>query len=126
MREPTRPALGYWNPRTRTIAVDTELSGWQAVKTLAHEWAHAVAEHRAGISASDAETVAEASAFVVLAWLGIDTSPYSVPYIGHWARDLDTFKRNLQAISATSRAMIGRLDAEQRDTPTVAGELAAA
>ena len=46
----------------------------QATKTLAHEAAHHVAEHRCSLPGEDAETVAEGAASVALHHVGLDTS----------------------------------------------------
>ena len=110
VREDTRPALGYWNRRRKVIALDTSLRGSQALKTLVHEMAHAMCDHRGSISKADAETVAESIAFVVLDWLGIDTSSYSVPYIGAWAEDVATLKANVQTIRTVSQSIIGLIE----------------
>lgn len=110
VRENTRPALGYWNRSSRVIALDTSLRGPQALKTLTHELAHALCDHRGSIAKSDAETVAESVAFVVLDWLGIDTSAYSVPYIAHWGEDVDTLKANLQTIRSVSQSIISLIE----------------
>jgi Zn-dependent peptidase ImmA (M78 family) len=79
LREDTRPANGYWEPLTRRIALGVHLEGDQVRKTLAHETAHFVADHKLGMPKEDVETIAESSAFVVLQHYGIDSSEYSFP-----------------------------------------------
>jgi predicted Zn-dependent protease len=86
--------------------VHERLSGDQACKTLAHEMAHFTAEHNAIMPREDAETIAEASAYVVLSHYGIDTSSYSFPYIVAWGRDKAVLTRNLAGIQKTADAMI--------------------
>jgi N-terminal domain of anti-restriction factor ArdC len=83
-RRDTGSANGLYIPGRHEIAVHTLLSGDQAAKTLAHEVAHYTAEHNGFIPREDAETIAEASAYVVLSHWGIDTSSYSFPYIVAW------------------------------------------
>ena len=67
---------GYWHPARREIGIRTDLTGISRVKTLAHEIAHMLADHRAGSSRDDAEDVAESAAYVTLAHFGIDTGEY--------------------------------------------------
>jgi hypothetical protein len=56
------------------IAVDQDLAGDQATKTLAHETGHYVAGHTMGMNSRNVETVGESAAFVVLSHFGIDSS----------------------------------------------------
>ncbi|HEV3311444.1 MAG TPA: ArdC-like ssDNA-binding domain-containing protein [Chloroflexota bacterium] len=106
IREATRPAKGYWEPRRRLIALDLDLSGDQAAKTLAHETAHFVANHQLGMPSDDVETIAESAAFVVLNLCGLDSTGYSFPYVARWAKDSQVLKRNLDAIQKTAHQMI--------------------
>ena len=59
----------------------------------------------------DAETEAEASAYVVLSRFGIDSSGYTFPYVAGWAQERAVLRRNLGAIQRTSHALIGALEA---------------
>jgi hypothetical protein len=79
--EDTRPANGYWEPRTRHIAIGTHLVGDQKAKTLAHEAAHFVAGHHLGMPKEDVETIAESASFVVLQHYGIYSGAYSFAYV---------------------------------------------
>ncbi len=98
---------GYWNPERREIGIRADLTGVRELKTLAHEAAHMLADHRREqIDMADAETVAESVAFVLLDHHGIDTSQYSVPYIAGWARDPAVVQRNLDAVRTLSHAML--------------------
>jgi hypothetical protein len=102
-RRDTGSANGLYIPGRREIAVHALLTGDQAAKTLAHEVAHFTAEHNGFIPREDAETIAEASAYVVLSHYGIDTSSYSFPYIVAWAKDKEVLKRNLTGIGSLWR-----------------------
>ena len=84
--------------------------GDQRTKTLAHEVAHYVADHRGWTSREDAETVAESVAFVVLNHYGIDASGYSFAYVAGWAQDRAVVKRNLEAIQRTAHALIAGIE----------------
>lgn len=98
---------GYWHPEKREIGIRADLTGVRALKTLAHETAHLLADHRReGVAMEDAETVAESVAFVLLDHYGIDTSGYSVPYIAGWARDPATVQRNLETVRTLSHALL--------------------
>lgn len=65
-RQDTKPANGFYDPIRQHIALDVNVWGDQATKTLLHETAHHVAGHVLGMQAPDIETVAESSAFMVL------------------------------------------------------------
>ncbi|MDQ6832692.1 MAG: ArdC-like ssDNA-binding domain-containing protein [Chloroflexota bacterium] len=101
---------GYWHPDRREIGIRADLTGVRALKTLAHETAHLLADHRReGIPAEDAETVAESVAFVLLDHYSIDTSSYSVPYIASWARSPEVMQRNLDMVRALSHTLLTAL-----------------
>ena len=98
---------GYWHPEKREIGVRADLTGIRELKTVAHETAHMLADHRRdGVEMADAETVAESVAFVLLDHYGIDTSAYSVPYIAGWARDPAVVQRNLDTVRTLSHVML--------------------
>jgi len=116
-------ASGFYNPTKRQIVVRRSVGqdedgteyrlvdplNVQKTKTLVHEAAHYVADHRGNVDRRDAETVAEGAAFVVLAHHGLDTGAYSFPYLATWARDLAVLKRNLTAIQQTATMLIGAI-----------------
>lgn len=98
---------GYWNPDKREVGVRADLTGVRELKTVAHETAHMLADHRReGIDMADAETVAESVAFVLLDHYGIDTSAYSVPYIAGWARNPAVVQRNLDTVRTLSHVLL--------------------
>ena len=101
---------GSYNPLLRRIQLQVGMSADQTAKTLCHETAHHVAEHTAGIHRRDAETVAEASSFVVLQRFGIDAGDYSFPYLAGWAEDQKTLTRNLGAIQRVSDRLITSIE----------------
>jgi hypothetical protein len=109
-REELTRAHGYYAPGERRIALGSHLTGDQRTKTLAHEAAHFVADHRGWINREDAETVAESVAFVVLKHYGIDASDYSFAYVAGWAQDRAVVKRNLDAIQQTAHALIAGIE----------------
>jgi len=98
---------GYWHPDKREIGVRADLTGVRELKTVAHETAHMLADHRReSVDMADAETVAESVAFVLLDHYGIDTSSDSVPYIAGWARDPAVVQRNLDTVRSLSHVML--------------------
>ena len=117
-------AAGFYNPTKRQIVIRRSVGvdedgqeyrlvdplNVQKTKTLVHEAAHYVADHRGGVDRRDAETVAEGAAFVVMAHHGLDTSGYSFPYLATWARDITVLKRNLTAIQQTAATLIGAIE----------------
>jgi antirestriction protein ArdC len=109
-RENTKPANGYFDPRRRHVALDVDLDGDQATKTLTHEACHVMAGHTLGMNSQDVETVAESTAFVVLSHYGIDSSGYIFPYVAGWAQDRATLKRNLGAVQGTAHRIIVELE----------------
>lgn len=114
-------ANGYFSLNSLEIVVDSTNGQIQQVKTLLHEmshaWHHALVENFDKCSHADQETVAEASAFIVCNYLGIDSSEYSFPYLAMWSREhnLKEFQANLSLIKKISDQIIGdietRLDA---------------
>ncbi|HVB65836.1 MAG TPA: ArdC-like ssDNA-binding domain-containing protein [Nitrolancea sp.] len=109
-REELEHGHGYYAPTKRRIALGSHLAGDQRTKTLAHEAAHFVADHRGWINREDAETVAESVAFVVLNHYGIDASSYTFTYVAIWAQNRSVFKRNLDAIQRTAHALIAGVE----------------
>ncbi len=80
---------GYYQPTSGLIFVKTAATG-QMVKTLAHELGHHFDRTGTGKEGSvssreERETVAEAVAFIVTSWYGLDSSTYSFPYVAGWA-----------------------------------------
>lgn len=114
-RETTKPANGYFDPRRRHVALDIDLDGDHATKTLTHEACHMVAGHTLGMDSRDVETVAESAAFVVLNHYGIDSSGYTFPYVASWAQDRTVLKRNLGAVQQTAHRIIQNIEGKDSD-----------
>lgn len=109
-------ANGFYQADAKRIWINPDLpSPLQAAKTLAHELSHHFAEHSAnGHCRGEAETIAEASAFIVLNHFGFDSGAYSFGYVATWA-DAATFKAKLTEIQRTAAHII---DAASTPTPT--------
>ena len=96
------------------ITVNEKLQGDQKLKTLVHEDGHHVALGRGyRIDRADEETIAEASAFVVLSRYGIDSADYSLPYVAGWAQQPEVLRRNLATIRRTSTAIIEMIESAE-------------
>lgn len=105
-RADTGNAKGYYAPRRREIVLSRDITGDQEAKTLTHETAHYLADHRGQVERADAETVAESAAYVVMQHEGVDTSEYSFPYVARWAQDMKVFRRKLAEVQQISHRLI--------------------
>lgn len=129
-RADTGRANGFYVPRLRRVVLHRDLDGDQAVKTLAHETAHHIAETRAvaghDLSRADAETIAEGAAYVVLHHVGLNAGGYTFAYVARWAEDRAVLARNLEAIRRTAHIIIAALEDETAcpDLPDVAATAA--
>ena len=105
---------GYWHPEQRLIALrQTEERSPFALgltRTLVHEAAHFLADHRGQVDRRDAEAVAEESAFVTMSHFGLDVGDSSFPYIAGWAKNKEILKRNLGEIQKVSSGLITAIE----------------
>jgi Zn-dependent peptidase ImmA (M78 family) len=115
-RTRTGSADGDTSHSVNRIRIHAALDGWDAVRTLVHEIAHAflhgeddarpyVGEHR-----GDIEAEAESVTFAVLTALGRDARG-SVAYAAHWTRDAErvaaAFDRAANVADAVTRVALG-------------------
>lgn len=109
-------AKGYFSPIKRTIAIKSDMSQAQQIKTLIHELAHAkMHDINADFESSDTEVKevqAESVAYVVANNLGLDTSEYSFKYIASWAKNKDKEEMQiiLNSIKDTAHDIINNFD----------------
>lgn len=106
---------GYYVPSTNEIVVNaTEDSPVAKLRTLIHEFAHAQLHGREGhfteASRAHKETQAESVACATMAYLGFDTSHYSLGYIATWAKDTELMKQALTEIQATLEKTLATID----------------
>lgn len=106
------------------IALNKGMSQSQTIKTLIHEVTHAdlhAPEYQNKTAEKTnkrvKETEAESVAFVVSEHYGIDTSDYSFPYLGSWAKDseLTELKESFERIQTQSDDLIQRIDKNLED-----------
>lgn len=81
---------GYYEPDTRRIVIERHMPANARVKTLVHELAHALlraqpAEQRPALDRAAEELLAESVAYTACGTLGLDTTPYSIPYLASWS-----------------------------------------
>ncbi|MFE6446897.1 ArdC family protein [Nocardiopsis sp. HUAS JQ3] len=116
-RGDTAPANGWVNYDTRTVRVREDVDDAQAVKTLVHELAHIACEHNTrDIRRATGEVEAESVACLVTAMAGLDSLPYSVPYVAGWAKDAETARASADRVLTVADAIVSTLTATVPDT----------
>jgi len=102
------PANGFTRPSDRLIKVRDDVSDAQAFKTLVHEAAHMLLHTEDADLTRDAlahrdvaEVEAESTAYIVSKALGLETSPYSLPYVAAWGG-----KDGNEKITATGQRVV--------------------
>lgn len=111
IEEDTGKANGYFNKVDNVIAVKKDNPLEQKIKTIIHEIAHSKLHNTPEASFMDSkhkEIEAEATAYVVCNYLGIDSSDYSFGYVAGWSRDKesDYLKSVLDKIKDVSNEII--------------------
>lgn len=109
---------GSYNLDTGVICVRVDLEYLQKIKTLLHEYAHAIdfkMHPEPDVSRNRRELIAESVAFVVSMRLGLDTSSYSMSYIKSWLKDADELKIIADTVQKVSARIINNL-AESSDS----------
>jgi hypothetical protein len=120
-RFPEPEQMGVYDPARREIRLK-QAAPLQMVKTLAHELGHHFAAHAQ--TGPEAETVAEAVAYVVLAHYGLDSGERSFPYIATWAKDkkiLQAAMGTIQKVSAKIISGVEQQSAADEGLPPIAG-----
>lgn len=114
-------AYGYFSPSESRIAIQSELSQVQTVKTALHELTHSLLHNRDVLKENqkDRRTIeieAESTAFVVSSSLGLSVEEYSFPYVASWSssQSVKELKSSLETIRQTSSHIIDQLQAEMR------------
>jgi antirestriction protein ArdC len=106
--------MGFYRPGEHPTIVVREASPLQMVKTLAHELSHHLTgKHESyGELRAEHETIAEASAYVVLAHFGLDSGQRSFPYVATWAQDRAVLRGVLGTIQGVANTLISRVEAQ--------------
>jgi hypothetical protein len=111
--EPMRDGCdGYYDPRTKRIALNPAISVNQQAAALVHELAHALVglDHHddyPALTYAAEELVAESVALTVCGFLGLDTSGNSVPYLAVWSENTpeDAFERIAGLVDRLARRL---------------------
>lgn len=109
---------GSFNLETGDIHVRSDLEYLQKIKTILHEYGHAVdfkLHPDETIHRNRRELIAESVAYVVASRLGLDTSRYTMGYLKSWMTDKDELKIVADAVQKVSAAIIKKL-AESSDS----------
>lgn len=109
---------GSYNLNTGVISVRKDLDYLQRIKTLLHEYAHALdfkMHPEPDVSRNRRELIAESVAFIVAMRLGLDTSSYSISYIKSWLKDAEELKIIADTVQKVSACIINSL-AESSDS----------
>lgn len=106
---------GYYVPSTNEIVVNaTECNPVAKLRTLIHEFAHAQLHGREGhfneASRAYKEAQAESVACSTVAYLGFDTSHFSLGYIATWAKDTELMRQALTDIQVTLEKTLATFD----------------
>ena len=119
-RGETAPANGWVHWDTRTVRISDTVEDAQAVKTLIHELAHIVCEHDTrAICRAMREVEAESVACLVTNLVGLDSLPYSVPYVAGWAQDATTARASAEQVMAAADAITTAVVAAVPETEAV-------
>ena len=111
-------AKGSYNRKTGKICVRGNLDYLQKIKTLLHEYAHAIdfkLHSESDVKHNQRELIAESVAYVVSENLGLDTGSYSISYINTWMGDKDGLKSIADTVQKISAQIINNL-AESLDS----------
>lgn len=106
---------GYYVPTTNEIVINASENNTTAkLSTLIHEFAHAQLHGRGGhyteASRAHKEAQAESVACATMAYLGFDTSHFSLGYIATWAKDTELMRQALTDIQATLEKTLATID----------------
>jgi antirestriction protein ArdC len=106
-------ANGLCRPSEKHIWIKA-MSAPEVLSTLIHEAAHALTHSTVNTTDGYAtgEVVAEATAFIVCDYFGLDAQAPAAEYIASWlSKDAAGFKKGLAAIQTTAHQMIDALSA---------------
>jgi len=90
------------------------------LKTLFHELSHhyhleSLKGRRDKFTYEQEEFVAESSAYLVCATLGIDTGDYSIPYLKNWLDDFKAFQEMRRDIEGTTRKILRLIETDREE-----------
>lgn len=107
---------GAYNIETGFISINVDYDYLQRIKTLLHEYAHAVdyaMNPEKDIKKNVRELVAESVAFVVMQYMGFDTSAYSIGYIKSWLKDVEELKTVVATVQKIACRIIDKVESQE-------------
>lgn len=107
---------GSYNLETGFISINVDYDYLQRIKTLLHEYAHAVdyaMNPEKDIKKNVRELVAESVAFVVMQYMGFDTSAYSIGYIKSWSKDVEELKTVVVTVQKIACRIIDKVESQE-------------
>ena len=112
-------ANGYYDLLKREIVVKDTLPQAQKIKTAVHEVAHSILHDKIDgldkeATKTERECSAEAVAFCVCSWAGIDCSEFSFGYVAGWSagKELKEIQTKMEIIRKTAHTIISGIEAE--------------
>ena len=107
-------AYGYYLKKENRIVVKSELPEAQTLKTLVHEIAHAHMHKDTEKPRDVKEVEAEAVAYTVCSYYGLDTSDYSFGYVAAWScgKELEELRGSMQDIHTGASDLIHAIEKE--------------
>lgn len=109
---------GSYNKETGIICINTCYDYLQRIKTLLHEYAHAVdfaMNPGENIQRNIRELVAESVAFIVMQYMGFDTGAYSMGYIRSWLREAEELKTIAETVQKIACGIIDRISLDRTE-----------
>lgn len=112
-------ANGYFRPSDNTIAVNKGMSHEQTIKTLIHETTHSLLHNTEALKSRDVsreqkEIEAESVAYLVCAYLGIESADYSFDYVANWADgDVKSVLKSMDIIKKTADEIIEKMEKQE-------------
>lgn len=110
---PLSDCYGRCDYSVKEITIMPDMSQEQTIETCLHEVAHSImhADADTSLLREDREVEAESVAYVVSAFLGIDTSNFSFPYVLGWqGSDKERLKKSLAKIQKISSQIITQIE----------------
>lgn len=104
---------GFCDFSSKQIAVRPDVAPAQAVKTLIHEFGHALL-HAEELPRSKevAEVEVESVAYIVCDAIGLDSGDYSFAYVAHWAEgSTDLLKETGERVITCAKMILAALEA---------------
>lgn len=122
-------AYGLWDPVKKQITIRKDAEPDHQFKTLLHEWSHAIGVPDTSsfpdMHRGTEEVTAETTAYVSAKMMGLDTTDYSMGYVGSWAEgDPKKVAAVAQAIGHRVHTISQALEAVSQRDPVIAQAIA--